>query len=261
MLKFRTAVLALALVAAIIVVVWPGLAGLGSRFGFWDFGFGLGTMTREWWPVIWYVSGGLGLLALILSLVLNPRKLAGLAVAVIAIGAPIAAKMQYDNVRATAQAVPAIHDITTDMQDPPMFTDAIMAIRNASGSNPADYVGKLKPGRDGEPDRLVSDLQAEAYPDIVPIRIDVTPAEAHERTVQAVQSLGWALVSDDPGTGIVEATDTTFWYGFKDDVIIRIRSNGATGSVVDIRSLSRVGGSDLGKNASRIREFRSLIID
>lgn len=259
MLKFRTTVLALALVAAIAVVIWPGVAGLGSRFGMWDFGFGLGTMTREWWPVIWYLSGGLGLLVLILSLVISPRKLAGIAVAIIAIGAPIAAKMQYDNVRATAQSVPAIHDITTDMQDPPMFTDAIMSIRNASGANPADYVGKLKPGRDGAPDELVSALQAKAYPDIVPIRVSVNSDMAHARSLKAAESLGWAVVSNDPEAGIIEATDTTFWYGFRDDVIIRIRPDGDNGSIVDIRSLSRVGGSDLGKNAARIREFRSLI--
>ncbi len=261
MLKFRTMVLALAIIAALAVALWPGLAGLGSRFGFWDFGFGLGTMTREWWPFLWYLSGGLGLLALILSLVMSPRRLAGLAVAIMAIGIPVAAKMQYDNVRATAQAVPAIHDITTDMQDPPMFTDAIMSIRNASGANPADYIGKLKPGRDGEPDRLVSNLQAEAYPDIVPIKAEISTDQAFDRSVEAVGSLNWAMVSNDRETGIIEATDTTFWYGFKDDVIIRIRPGGDNSSIVDVRSLSRVGGSDLGKNAARIREFRSLLTD
>ncbi|MEM8918164.1 MAG: DUF1499 domain-containing protein [Pseudomonadota bacterium] len=261
MLKFRTMVLALAIIAALTVVLWPGLAGLGSRFGFWEFGFGLGTMTREWWPFLWYLSGGLGLLALILCLVISPRRLAGVVAAIVAIGIPVAAKMQYDNVRATAQAVPAIHDITTDMQDPPMFTDAIMSIRNASRANPADYIGKLKPGRDGEPDRLVSALQSEAYPDIVPIRIDGSSDLIFEKSLEALESLGWVMVSNDRETGIIEATDTTFWYGFKDDVIIRIRSNGENSSVVDVRSLSRVGGSDLGKNAARIREFRSLVTD
>jgi uncharacterized protein (DUF1499 family) len=51
----------------------------------------------------------------------------------------------------------------------------------------------------------------------------------------------------------VEATDTTFWFGFKDDVVVRVRAaeNGG-GSIVDVRSVSRVGQSDLGLNAKRI---------
>jgi uncharacterized protein (DUF1499 family) len=61
-------------------------------------------------------------------------------------------------------------------------------------------------------------------------------------------------VSEAPAEGRLEATDTTFWFGFKDDVVVRVRPDG-TGSRVDVRSLSRVGRSDLGMNARRIRRF------
>jgi uncharacterized protein (DUF1499 family) len=70
-------------------------------------------------------------------------------------------------------------------------------------------------------------------------------------TQKAVIDLAWELVNANASNGIIEATDTTFWFGFKDDVVIRIAAN-AEGSVLDIRSKSRVGESDLGKNAERI---------
>ena len=71
--------------------------------------------------------------------------------------------------------------------------------------------------------------------------------------------MGWALKSEDVEGGIIEATDTTFWYGFKDDVVIRIRPSEGGGSVLDVRSISRVGGSDIGANAARIRKFLAIM--
>jgi uncharacterized protein (DUF1499 family) len=78
------------------------------------------------------------------------------------------------------------------------------------------------------------------------------------KAVAVIESLGMELVSADESNGLLEATDTTFWFGFKDDVVIRIRSEGG-GSVVDVRSISRVGQSDLGKNAERIGEILALL--
>jgi uncharacterized protein (DUF1499 family) len=66
--------------------------------------------------------------------------------------------------------------------------------------------------------------------------------------------MGWEIVAADPATGRIEATATTFWYGFKDDVVVRVGA-GNGGSVIDVRSKSRVGRSDLGANASRIRTY------
>ena len=67
----------------------------------------------------------------------------------------------------------------------------------------------------------------------------------------AVKSLDWERVNADKSLGIIEATDTTGWFGFKDDVVVRIRTTGEE-SFLDVRSKSRVGKSDLGKNAERI---------
>ena len=70
----------------------------------------------------------------------------------------------------------------------------------------------------------------------------------------AANNLGWEIVATEPAEGRIEATDTTFWFRFKDDIVIRIRPDG-TGTILDARSVSRVGRSDVGKNAARLRMF------
>ncbi|MCF6274760.1 MAG: DUF1499 domain-containing protein, partial [Robiginitomaculum sp.] len=81
----------------------------------------------------------------------------------------------------------------------------------------------------------------------------------YKRTLAAVNAMGWKLVSSSEDTGIIEATDSSFWFGFKDDVVIRIRPSEGGGSILDIRSISCVGGSDIGANAARIRKFRDKL--
>jgi uncharacterized protein (DUF1499 family) len=147
-------------------------------------------------------------------------------------------------------SLPFIHDISTDTQDPPGFTSVIMELRG-EGSNPVNYVGKTF-GRDA---KLVSVEQVKAYPDVRTIVLSESPEIAFEKAIVAVTSLGWKLQSQSDATGIIEATDTSFWFGFKDDVVIRIRASEAGGSLIDVRSISRVGGSDIGANAARIRKF------
>ncbi|MEM9305058.1 MAG: DUF1499 domain-containing protein [Pseudomonadota bacterium] len=168
---------------------------------------------------------GGGLLAVILGL-------AGAAV-------PLGMRMQV-------QEVPMIHDITTDVADPPAF-EAVLAAR-AGAPNPPDY------------DPAVAPLQQEAYPDLKPIRVVQSPAAVMDAAAIIVTDLGWESVAIDTGAGRIEATDTTRWFGFKDDVVIRVRSVGGA-TVVDVRSKSRVGRSDLGKNADRIRAFRHALLE
>ena len=66
----------------------------------------------------------------------------------------------------------------------------------------------------------------------------------------SAQAMGLRIVSSDAKQGRIEAVDTTFWFGFKDDVVIRCQD-----FRVDLRSISRVGRSDLGANAKRIEQF------
>ena len=136
-------------------------------------------------------------------------------------------------------ARPPIHDITTDTGDPPLFVAAVPL--NTPGRT--DYEGEV-----------IAAQQRQAYPDLQPVTLDEPPAEAFERALAAVYRMRWQLVEADEPAGRIEATDTTFWFGFKDDVVIRVRP-AAGGSRIDIRSLSRVGGGDAGTNAARIREY------
>ena len=134
---------------------------------------------------------------------------------------------------------PPIHDISTDTEDPPPFV-AVVPLNT--------------PGRTEYEGEVIAAQQREAYPDLQPAMLDAPPAEAFERALAAVYRMRWQLVQADEPAGRIEATDTTFWFGFKDDVVIRVRPDGG-GSRIDVRSLSRVGGGDAGTNAARIREY------
>jgi hypothetical protein len=140
-----------------------------------------------------------------------------------------------------ARALPPIHDITTDTGRPPQFV-AILPLR-AGAPNPAAYGGAD-----------VARAQIGAYPELRTHRMDAAPAEAFKRALQAARDLGWEIVAADAAAGRIEAIDTTFWFGFKDDVVIRVEADGA-GSRVDLRSVSRVGVGDVGANARRIRAY------
>jgi len=138
-------------------------------------------------------------------------------------------------------AVPPIHNITTDIADPPQFS-AIVALR-PEGTNPLDY--------DAE---ALGPQQQSAYPDGQPLTLATPGPQTLQAVVGALGDMGLEIVAVDEDAGTVEATDTTFWFGFKDDVVVRVMP-APPGSVVDVRSVSRVGQSDLGKNAQRIGEF------
>lgn len=139
------------------------------------------------------------------------------------------------------KSVPPIHDISTDLVNPPEFV-AIAPLR-ADAPNPVEYAGVE-----------VATQQRAAYPELQTLNYTQSKSELVEATKQAIDHLGWQLVNIDADQGIVEATDRTMWFGFKDDVIVRITDKGSE-RLVDIRSKSRVGGSDLGKNAERIHGF------
>ncbi len=137
--------------------------------------------------------------------------------------------------------VPAIHDITTDVDDPPRF-EVAPQLRGA-GTNPLTI------------DREVLEAQEAAYPDLQTLRSTSSYEVIYNRALTTARDLGWEITRQDPTAGYIEAVATTPVMAFKDDIVIRVRTN-ADGSLVDLRSVSRVGRSDLGANARRIRAFR-----
>ncbi|MEO1786250.1 MAG: DUF1499 domain-containing protein [Pseudomonadota bacterium] len=271
-----------ALGAAVFAVVWFMAAALGSKYGLWSWQFGLGSMYFAWGP---FVAGGalaLSGLALIIGLVAAPRKRpVMLSLGALLIAGLVAGRLV--GLGANAGALPPIHDIQTDWGDPIAFSETLMSIRDADGAlNPvlpapviADGAESRWPGMGG---RLVSDVQEEAeydpdtmsepedapYPytfDTVVLAGDLAQLAAlAERTAA---DMGWDIVTPANATAAaletqVEATETSAWFGFKDDVAIRLRSVDE-GVAVDVRSTSRVGLSDLGANAKRVHLYLTAL--
>ena len=185
------------------------------------------------------VSGLLLVLRMVRRTGLRDREAAAALAAVVVTGAfPLAALL-------SGGGAPPIHDITTDTEDPPAFVAAVAL--NAPGRT--DY------------DPAVAEQQRDAYPDLGPAMLPVAPADAFAQALAVVREMGWELLADDADALRIEATDRTFWFGFADDVVVRVAPDGDTGSRVDVRSLSRVGGGDLGVNARRVRELVAALAE
>ena len=194
------------------------LLGVGLLVSLWGFAAGVRGLLRRRGPAQ-YQSGTAVVLALAAGVSVVP-----LAALVGGLGSP------------------PIHDITTDTEDPPRF-DAIVAMRGEA-SNPLEYRGAE-----------LAATQRAAYPDIQPLVVAQAPREVAELARAAAQELGWQVVTVNADAGLIEATDTTYWFGFKDDVAVRLRPADAGATRVDVRSISRVGVGDMGANAARIRRF------
>ena len=146
----------------------------------------------------------------------------------------------------SARGAPPIHDVTTDTENPPPFVAAVAL--NTPGRT--DY---------GGPD--LAERQRAAYPDLQPVLLPAPAGDAFRLALAAVRRMGWEVLATDPDSFRIEATDRSFWFGFEDDVVIRITATGDAGSRVDVRSLSRVGGGDLGANARRVRAFVAALTE
>ncbi len=229
------AVIALAVAALGLIVI--GLAGYGYRSGWWV----LPTAFKVLRDGLFVSAAGLllGLIGLVMARPGGPRR--GFVLALLAVllgGFGTGTLLRWIG---RAKSVPPIHDITTDPADPPQFV-AVLPLR-AAAPNPATYGGPQ-----------VAAQQEKAYPDIKPLVLPLPPVRAYRDALVAARSMGWQIDAAVPTDGRIEATATTFWFGFKDDVVVRIRPEG-NGSRVDVRSVSRVGGSDVGTNARRVRAY------
>lgn len=217
---------ALPLIVALVGLGLLAISGPGVRFELFSYRTGL-TLFR------WCAYVGIGAMVVsVIALAVPASRRRGMVLPIIALlvgGLVFAAPFQLQR---TAQSVPPINDITTDMQNPPRYMTANL-------------------GYPGEP---FAKQQRAAYPDIKPILLSVPPREAFERAVSAAESMGWEVVGRDAAAGTIEAVDTTKWFGFKDDIAVRVTAADG-GSRIDVRSKSRVGRSDIGTNARRIRAY------
>ena len=238
------------LILAIASIVAFFGSALGGGLGFWSWQAGLGFLR---WTL---VAAVLALVIGIVGIIIDRRKgrktrwpLLGLGM-FLSLGF-IGYVLSYVY---TAQALPAIHDITTDLADPPQFSALELRADNWDNIPGADDENM----RGMNPRQRWATVHQEAFPDIRSVRIDQPVAEVIEKAKRLAEDRGWEIVSVDPAAGHLEATDTVSLFRFKDDVVIRARAaeNGGA-SIIDMRSVSRVGVHDLGVNSKRVRKFLS----
>ena len=238
--RFVTALAWTGLVLALVCALGTVAGGLGYRAGWWA--YGIGTQMVRWFASADLAALVLALLALVLALRSAKRRvcivaIAALVLAVLVGALPLTLWLKVGE-------VPRIHDISTDTVNPPRFV-AILPLRQGV-PNSTNYTAD------------VAALQKKGYPDIGPVSLAMAPPQALKAVEQVARSIGWEIVTVDPLELRVEATATSLLFGFKDDVVIRVAAAGA-GSRVDLRSLSRVGRSDFGVNAKRVRAFSSAL--
>jgi uncharacterized protein (DUF1499 family) len=230
----------LAIVALFIALLAAAMvAGAGPAYRLHLLGLG-----GAFWLIRWGAWVGLG--ALVLAVIVGSREhrtvtrhgaalaVAAAVVGVLAFAIPLA-MLQI------AKRAPPIHDISTDTANPPAFA-AVVPLR-AGAPNSTDYAGDA-----------TASQQHRAYPDIQPLTLPLAPQPAFGRALDVARNMGWHIVAQSPADGRIEATDTTGWFGFKDDIVVRV-SPAPNGSRIDVRSESRLGDSDLGKNARRVRAY------
>jgi len=226
-----------ALTLAFASVILAAVSGFGHRLGWWA--FSTGFVILRWAAYLAAVAVALVLATLVLAIARTEWR--AFAVAVLGLGVSLPVVIVPLHLFYLAHSLPPIHDITTDTHNPPAFV-ALLPLRRGT-PNPSAYGGAQ-----------IAAMQERAYPDIRPEFLSVAPADAFRRALDIARSLGWRIVAIVPQAGRIEATDTTFWFGFTDDIVVRVQPT-ASGARVDLRSVSRVGRSDIGANAHRIRMF------
>lgn len=236
------------LIAGIGAFIWGLVSALGTGWGFWEYTSGLKGVT---WA--FFLALGAILLGALFgwrarkSITPPPRKRrwAGMLAGLIYAG-------WVGTFLTAALTVPAIHDISTDLADPPAFRT--LSLR----SDNLDAI----PGMDNEemkgmtPQQRWVVIHQKKYGDIRSVRINEPVPSVISKAERLAKARGWDVAVSLPEEGRLEATVTSALFRFKDDIVLRVKpTDTGEGSIVDMRSVSRVGVSDLGVNAKRIRSF------
>lgn len=265
----RHIVVALAALAAIVTPVWFLIAALGGKFDLWTSLEGF-RHVRTYADKMLVGTLALGVAALVVAIIYRVvfgRKVApgpgGFIAGFAAIAVGAGGILYAQSVMSAAREIPPIHDISTDLENPPQFSQAlIQRRRQVEGVNSVDLLEKIVPDAEWTGQwggRPVTEVQAEAYPQIDTIVLQAAPESAFRAALDVARNMGWRVTSSSPDSMMFEGTAETFWFGFEDDIVVRVSAREPSGSRVDIRSVSRVGVSDLGANAARIEEFEERL--
>ena len=211
------------------------LAGPLIKFSILPWAAGLGLFA------VGALLAGLGGLFCLFALL---KKRGGLT-AIVAAAFGLSAIIIPVNIVVAARGAPPIHSITTDTANPPQFVAITPEVRG-EGSNTIVY------------DQALAPVQLAAYSRLKPLNLADAPAAAFDKALAAARKQGWVIVDSNAVDGRIEATATVDWWGFKDDVVVRLAPQG-TGTRIDVRSESRVGKGDLGVNAKRIEDYLKAV--
>lgn len=253
----------LALAASLLLPVWFLVGALGTKFGFLDWRVGFGLMTYQLGPKLMMGALAFAGVGLLLALIVPPRR--GWGMALVAMLIPALGLGYGAFVRAKVKDVPPIHDVSTDLADPPTFSAAVTEERaKIPDGNGLDLMTATLPDAPrlgplaGKP---VLEVHRAAYGDLKPLTTDAPLIDTFQVALDAANAQpGWTVDRHDAAAGVIEAHATSFWYGFVDDIAIRVRPlPDGSGATVDMRSVSRVGLSDLGANAKRVRAYMETL--
>ena len=267
----------LALALSLLSILWFAIAMFGASAGLWKPLTGFSDMTMALMkpiappdvplPMLPTALIVIALVALVATLAKAPRK--GWLAALLALAIPLALFAGLLSLRSHAQSVPFIHDVATDTADPPQFSAAMVKAREEDEAKnklypfdvPLDTLEEWK-SNESVAGKTLAQLIESGYPDLdlTTLHVEESPDKVIDVVEKAMEMRGYRGITADPKAGIVEGTDKVFWYGFLDDVVVRVRPAGK-GSVVDFRSTSRVGLSDLGVNAKRVADLRQAVLD
>lgn len=232
--------LTLALVQVLLCAVGAVLSGLGTRFGWWD--FRVGFIVLRWSVYLLAVPAILAVASVWRAGGRDLRWAAVLAVAALVFGVTLYHVNEF-------RRHPTLADATTNFADPPVFV-ALVPLRAQGAGNPLTYRGEE-----------AAVLQRRHFADLATLYTQRTPEEVVARAAAAARRLGWEVVAEAPAEGRLEATATTFWFGFRDDVVLRARPAAQGQTAVDVRSASRVGLRDGGANAKRVRTLLAALAE
>lgn len=242
-------------VAAALCLAAPALfliAAFGTKFGVFSWAFGFTVLTLQVLPLAALTALAAGLAALALAFLVKPMRFRR-AMSFFLLG-PVLVLGLCAQLAANAARAPPIHDVSTDLENPPGFSPLVAAERALiPGGNGLDLLNARMPAG-----MRVTEVQRLAYPDIQPITSGAAPSRALAAARGAAAALGWTIDRVDEEAGVIEARDIEFWYGQAADVVVRV-TPANPGAVIDVRSVSRVGESDLGANAARVRAFAQAI--
>lgn len=254
---FRNGWVKSALILSALLPMFLLAVALATKFGLLDWHTGFVTLTMVLGPILAMLALGVGLLAVGFSCLIKPQGKGLLRAGLAALIPAVLLGGAFVGVLGAAKA-PPIHDISTDTLDPPSLSEASAVARaKLPRGNGVAFAGERIPKAFGPyGGKLPVEAQRAAYPDIKTYNSALPPADLFEIVLDAARAQGWRVMSADPAKGRIEAEVTSFFYGFTDDIVVRIRPlSDGSGSAVDVRSSSRVGVGDMGANARRVRLF------